>query len=147
MWTEVNALSMLGTIRRVGNISRALRAPVAAVFGSEGVSSSPGAHNISEELQVLNSEWLQPVRKPWDTGGELARDGSDGGFRPLFPSQTAVLDLNGSCNHILGPGSLRAFVTTSIPLQSHCRNICRTEIFPGESESKSLASGDTQGLG
>lgn len=53
---------MLGTIRRVGNISRALRAPVAAVFGSEGVSSSPGAHNISEELQVLNSEWLQPIR-------------------------------------------------------------------------------------
>lgn len=86
---------MFGT-RRVGNISRALRDPVAAVFGSEGGSCSPGAHNTSEELQVLNSEWQQSTQENGDTGGKLARHDSDGGFRPLFPSQTAVLDLNGT---------------------------------------------------
>lgn len=54
---------MFGATRKVGNISRALRAPVTAPFGSEGGSCSPGAHNTSGELQVLNSEWLHPVRK------------------------------------------------------------------------------------
>lgn len=56
-------LSVFGTTRRVGSISRAPRAPATAVFGSEGVIRSPGAHTTSEELQVLNSEWLHPVRK------------------------------------------------------------------------------------
>lgn len=32
-----------------------------AVFRSQGGSCSPGAHHTSEELQVLNSEWLHPL--------------------------------------------------------------------------------------